>query len=162
MYLTPRWRPCKFQPITRHETTNHDTNNHEITNLETNKLQLESGSVLLPVLGICSILTVVTTGLFTVANIRTQIEENRKNASVAFYAAKGSALATLRQAESNQSISDSTLKVGAATVLTYVQSTQPWKIFITATVPGATDTISFSYDTLSRKLLSWQDNGPAP
>jgi hypothetical protein len=147
MYLTQPLKTCK-QKSTQKE------------NLV--RYPLDAGSVLLPVLGICSVLVVVATGLITVASVRTQIESNRANVAVAFYAAMGFAISSLHQIETGDVIRNSSDTVGIATIHTVVQSTQPWKIFITATVPDATDTISFSYDKISKRLLSWQDNGPAP
>ncbi len=124
------------------------------------RIYSEKGTATFAVLMICTSMLVCTATMLSVLQIRTQIEANNGMHQVVYNAAKGVALTDMHILSNSLLPVSNSSTVGDVSVDTTVSGTNPITVRVKAAYVGATDTVLFTFDTVSKKVTDWQDNVP--
>ncbi len=121
----------------------------------------DHGGVTFVVLMLCTTMLICTTTMVAVSRIQVEIEANRAAHEVVYDAAKGVALVNINELRKGKTPQTKRMTLGQVDIETLVKGDNPVSVCVVATHSAATDTLSFTYDKVSKRVTHWQDNGIA-
>jgi len=121
----------------------------------------EQGTVIFAVLMVCTAMLISAATMAMVVVIALHVESNRGQHLKVYNAARGIAISDIRKLQQGQSPDIQPVNLGDILVISTCTNTNPLQFRVTASTSDATDTISFCYDKISKKIVSWLENSPS-
>lgn len=121
----------------------------------------EDGAVLVYVLMVCIAIVVLLSGMVAASAYALTISRQRIDYTKCYAVTSSVSRSILASLERGNQVASKQLRlVGYDVVVSTSNAANQTTVFVSTSTGVSSDTISFTYDTISHRLIAWQDNGP--